>query len=112
MSSLLVFPGQGAQRPGMLQGLPGESLSEACDVLGEDVRLLDSAEALRSTRAVQLCLLIAGVAAARQLSLPADYVAGLSIGAYQGVPCWEGPMSGRTVRLPAHSSWWANDGAC
>ncbi|WP_447903824.1 malonate decarboxylase subunit epsilon [Pseudomonas serbica] len=82
MSSLLVFPGQGAQRPGMLQGLPGETLSEACDVLGEDVRLLDSAEALRSTRAVQLCLLIAGVTAARQLSLPADYVAGLSIGAY------------------------------
>lgn len=82
VSSLLVFPGQGAQRPGMLQGLPGETLSEACDVLGEDVRLLDSAEALRSTRAVQLCLLIAGVAAARQLSLPADYVAGLSIGAY------------------------------
>jgi malonate decarboxylase epsilon subunit len=31
---------------------------------------------------VQLCLLIAGVAASRQLALPADYVAGLSIGAY------------------------------
>ncbi|MEB2516561.1 malonate decarboxylase subunit epsilon [Pseudomonas sp. YuFO20] len=82
MSSLLVFPGQGAQRPGMLQGLPRETLSEASDVLGEDVRLLDSAQALQSTRAVQLCLLIAGVAAARQLSLPTDYVAGLSIGAY------------------------------
>ncbi|WP_408599218.1 malonate decarboxylase subunit epsilon [Pseudomonas sp. PLMAX] len=82
MSSLLVFPGQGAQRPGMLQGLPRETLGEASDVLGEDVRLLDSAQALQSTRAVQLCLLIAGVAAARQLSLPTDYVAGLSIGAY------------------------------
>jgi len=82
VSSLLVFPGQGAQRPGMLQGLPRETLSEASDVLGEDVRLLDSAQALQSTRAVQLCLLIAGVAAARQLSLPTDYVAGLSIGAY------------------------------
>ena len=82
MSSLLVFPGQGAQRPGMLKGLPRETLSEASDVLGEDVRLLDSAQALQSTRAVQLCLLIAGVAAARQLSLPTDYVAGLSIGAY------------------------------
>ena len=82
MSSLLVFPGQGAQRPGMLQGLPRETLSEASDVLGEDVRLLDSAQALQSTRAVQLCLLIVGVAAARQLSLPTDYVAGLSIGAY------------------------------
>jgi malonate decarboxylase epsilon subunit len=62
--------------------LPRETLSEASDVLGEDVRLLDSAQALQSTRAVQLCLLIAGVAAARQLSLPTDYVAGLSIGAY------------------------------
>ncbi|VVQ15494.1 Malonyl CoA-acyl carrier protein transacylase [Pseudomonas fluorescens] len=82
MSSLLVFPGQGAQQPGMLQRVPGETLSEASDVLGEDVSLLDSAQALQSTRAVQLCLLIAGVAASRQLAMPADYVAGLSIGAY------------------------------
>ncbi|MBV6825021.1 malonate decarboxylase subunit epsilon [Pseudomonas sp. PD9R] len=82
MSSLLVFPGQGAQQPGMLQRLPRETLNEASDVLGEDVSLLDSAAALQSTRAVQLCLLIAGVAASRQLSLPANYVAGLSIGAY------------------------------
>ncbi|KAB0497564.1 malonate decarboxylase subunit epsilon [Pseudomonas vancouverensis] len=82
MSSLLVFPGQGAQRPGMLQGLPRETLDEACDLLGEDVLQLDSAEALRSTRAVQLCLLIAGVAATRQLAMTPDYVAGLSIGAY------------------------------
>lgn len=85
MSSLLVFPGQGAQQPGMLQRLPRETLTEASDVLGEDVSLLDSADALRSTRAVQLCLLIAGVAASRQLlqdGLTADYVAGLSIGAY------------------------------
>jgi malonate decarboxylase epsilon subunit len=51
-------------------------------MLGEDVLLLDSAEALQSTRAVQLCLLIAGVAASRQLSMAPDYVAGLSIGAY------------------------------
>nr|WP_282187769.1 malonate decarboxylase subunit epsilon [Pseudomonas sp. MWU12-2020] len=82
---MLVFPGQGAQQPGMLQRLPREALIEASDVLGEDVALLDSADALRSTRAVQLCLLIAGVAASRQLlkdGLTADYVAGLSIGAY------------------------------
>lgn len=82
MSSLLVFPGQGAQQPGMLQRLPAETLHEASEVLGEDVSLLDSADALQSTRAVQLCLLIAGVAASRQLAMPADYVAGLSIGAY------------------------------
>nr|WP_269154614.1 malonate decarboxylase subunit epsilon [Pseudomonas bijieensis] len=81
----MVFPGQGAQRAGMLHGLAPHILDEANDVLGEDVLLLDSAEALQSTRAVQLCLLIAGVAAARRLleQAPApDYVAGLSIGAY------------------------------
>jgi len=85
VSSLLVFPGQGAQQAGMLQRLPRETLVEASDVLGEDVLLLDSAETLRATRAVQLCLLIAGVAASRQLlqdGLTADYVGGLSIGAY------------------------------
>ncbi|QXH61706.1 malonate decarboxylase subunit epsilon [Pseudomonas azerbaijanorientalis] len=82
MSSLLVFPGQGAQQPGMLTRLPRETLYEASDWLGEDVTQLDSAEALRSTRAVQLCLLIAGVAASRQLAMAPDYVAGLSIGAY------------------------------
>jgi len=82
VSSLLVFPGQGAQQPGMLARLPRETLNEASDLLGEDVTRLDSAEALRSTRAVQLCLLIAGVAASRQLAMTPDYVAGLSIGAY------------------------------
>ena len=82
MSSLLVFPGQGAQQPGMLHRLPRDTVSEASDVLGEDVLLLDTAQALTSTRAVQLCLLVAGVAASRQLGVPTDYVAGLSIGAY------------------------------
>lgn len=82
MSSLLVFPGQGAQQPGMLARLPRETLNEASDLLGEEVTQLDSAEALQSTRAVQLCLLIAGVAASRQLGMTPDYVAGLSIGAY------------------------------
>jgi malonate decarboxylase epsilon subunit len=82
VSRLLVFPGQGAQQPGMLARLPRETLTEASDVLGEDVTRLDCAEALQSTRAVQLCLLIAGVAASRQLDMTPDYVAGLSIGAY------------------------------
>ncbi|WP_430447247.1 MAG: malonate decarboxylase subunit epsilon [Pseudomonas piscis] len=90
MSSLLVFPGQGAQQPGMLQRLPERPevvacLREASDVLGQDVLGLDSPQALAGTRAVQLCLLIAGVACARTLlhaDCPVDYVAGLSIGAY------------------------------
>ncbi|MCY1276633.1 Malonyl CoA-acyl carrier protein transacylase [compost metagenome] len=88
MSSLFAFPGQGAQQAGMLHQLPAECaacLIEASDALGENVLALDSAEALQSTRAVQLCLLVAGVACARLLLQrgPApDYVAGLSIGAY------------------------------
>lgn len=87
MKILFSFPGQGAQRPGMLHALPdGDALlNEASEVLAEDVRLLDSAEALEHTRAVQLCLLIAGVAAARALQrqgVMPDMTAGLSIGAY------------------------------
>jgi len=86
MSTLLAFPGQGAQQVGMLHSLPAEEgvrtcLAEACEVLGEDILQLDSAEALQTTRAVQLCLLIGGVASARLLPAP-DWVAGLSIGAY------------------------------
>lgn len=90
MSSLLVFPGQGAQQVGMLHALPEhalvrECLAQAGDALGEDILQLDTEPALASTRAVQLCLLIAGVAGARLLldqSAWPDYVAGLSIGAY------------------------------
>lgn len=65
--------------------LVGECLREASDALNEDVLDLDTPDALRSTRAVQLCLLIAGVACSRLLiaqNCTPDYVAGLSIGAY------------------------------
>lgn len=90
MSTLWAFPGQGAQQPGMLHGLPDAPVVRACldqagAVLDEPVLGLDSADALRDTRAVQLCLLIAGVACARLLlerGHRPDYVAGLSIGAY------------------------------
>lgn len=88
---LLTFPGQGAQRPGMLHALTAHplvtaTLAEASDVLGHDVRALDDAGRLASTVAVQLCLLVAGVASARHLlddgeARGADAVAGLPIGA-------------------------------
>ncbi|MDZ5601998.1 malonate decarboxylase subunit epsilon [Pseudomonas sp. RP23018S] len=90
MSTLFAFPGQGAQRAGMLHELPQAGVVQACleeasDVLGESMLALDSAQALACTRAVQLCLLVAGVAQARWLledHRAPDYVTGLSIGAY------------------------------
>ena len=90
MSILFTFPGQGAQRAGMLHALPQNALvrevmDEASEVLGRDALTLDSDAALRSSVAVQLALLIAGVATARHLiheAGPPDAVAGLSVGAY------------------------------
>jgi malonate decarboxylase epsilon subunit len=90
MKILLTFPGQGPQVPQMLHQLPTNAitqhlLTEACAVLEQDVLELDSAVALQKTRAVQLCLLIAGVAYARELQqqgVAADFVSGLSIGAF------------------------------
>ncbi|TKI05026.1 malonate decarboxylase subunit epsilon [Martelella alba] len=90
MKILLTFPGQGAQTPGMLHRLPEDEeslrlLECASDVLGKPALDLDDAQALRSTRAVQLCLYIAGVIHARRLlraGVVADYTSGLSIGAF------------------------------
>ncbi|RPE03663.1 malonate decarboxylase subunit epsilon [Candidatus Pantoea deserta] len=87
MKILFTFPGQGTQRPGMLRNLPdGDALlASVRSVLGDETDRLDSVEALRHTRAVQLCLLIVGVAWARELianGVKPDIVSGLSIGAY------------------------------
>ncbi|GJG94967.1 malonate decarboxylase subunit epsilon [Cupriavidus pauculus] len=90
MPTLLTFPGQGAQRPGMLHTLPDHpavrrTLAEASDALGADIMAHDDAVHLASTVSVQLCLLVAGVASARALLADgaiAHAVAGLSIGAY------------------------------
>ena len=60
-------------------------LTQARAVLGDEVDTLDSADALQHTRAVQLCLLIAGVAWARELQrqgVDPQMVSGLSIGAF------------------------------
>jgi len=90
VSIFFAFPGQGVQYPGMLSALPDAvpvraTLEEAADLLHEPIAALDTAQALTSTRAVQLCLLIAGVAASRLLAERGHHptlVAGLSIGAY------------------------------
>ncbi|WJY16885.1 malonate decarboxylase subunit epsilon [Pectobacteriaceae bacterium CE90] len=90
MKILFTFPGQGAQVAGMLHQLPDNMASrqllvQASDALSENVLALDSASALHHTRAVQLCLLIAGVAYATELDMSGvapDIVSGLSIGAF------------------------------
>lgn len=85
MKILFTFPGQGTQHEGMLHNLPGTELAQAREVLGAEVDALDGASALAHTRAVQLSLLIAGVAWARELErrgVTPDIVSGLSIGAY------------------------------
>ena len=90
MSVLFTFPGQGAQRPGMLHSLPdhpeaSRTLAEAADALESDPLTLDTAQAFTASFAVQMCLLLAGVAMARVLAAHGArprLLAGLSIGAY------------------------------
>jgi malonate decarboxylase epsilon subunit len=90
MSIAYLFPGQGAQTSGFLHRLPehpavSSTLEEAAAVLDMDVMGLDSAAALASTVAVQISLLIAGVAVMRALAhegLEVDAAAGLSVGAF------------------------------
>ena len=90
MSVAYLFPGQGAQSAGFLHRLPrhpavSATLEEAGTVLGLEVMSLDGAAALASTVAVQLGVLIAGVAVMRALEyegLQADAAAGLSVGAF------------------------------
>ncbi len=85
MKILFTFPGQGTQRPGMLQALPGTEMAQAREVLGAEVDTIDTPQALEHTRAVQLALLIAGVAWARELQrrgVVVDITCGLSIGAF------------------------------
>ena len=90
MNTAFLFPGQGAQKPGMLHELIDDpavelTLDEISDVLRTDVRLLDSPDALNSTVSVQVALLASGVATARALQrrgVTCCAVAGLSVGAF------------------------------
>jgi malonate decarboxylase epsilon subunit len=90
VNTAFLFPGQGAQKPGMLHELVDDpavelALDEISDVLKSDVLLLDSPEALNSTVSVQLALLASGVATARALQkrgVTCCAVAGLSVGAF------------------------------
>ena len=90
MTAAFLFPGQGAQSEGMLHRLPQHAeisriLAEASEYLCLDVHTLDNANSLQSDDAVQLAILIAGVATARALlaeGVTPDAVAGMSVGAF------------------------------
>ena len=87
MSLAFLFPGQGAQHPGMLHTLPpSPTITAVIDESHCQLDDLDSAAALERTVNVQLALLIAGVACARALTiehgLTPQFVAGHSVGAF------------------------------
>jgi len=86
-----LFPGQGSQKPGMLNALDARDLitaeifAQSLEILGEPAVGLDSEEKMHSTVYVQICLLIAGVISGRQLlarGVEPDFVAGHSVGAF------------------------------
>ena len=107
MKTAFLFPGQGSQQPHMLHQLPDDSnaretLIQATEALRMDPLLLDSEDALRSTTATQLALLICGVAHARALiggGIQPEAVAGLSVGAYGAAVAAEVVGLGDALRL-------------
>jgi malonate decarboxylase epsilon subunit len=85
-----VYPGQGAQMPGMLSDLPRvpavhQTLAEAERLIPGGIGTLDSPASLAGTVPSQLALLVCGVAATRALAVRGaapDIVAGHSVGAF------------------------------
>jgi malonate decarboxylase epsilon subunit len=85
-----LYPGQGAQRPGMLHSLPADRVVEAVfdavsGVIRRDVRTLDAPAVESDTVAAQLALFTAGVACTRLLAVNGmhpDVVVGHSVGAF------------------------------
>lgn len=90
MSVAFIFPGQGAQSPGMLHHLLNhpavvQTLDEISEVLHSDVRNLDVEQSLEFDISVQLALFAAGVATAKALmeqAVQPAALSGLSVGAF------------------------------
>jgi malonate decarboxylase epsilon subunit len=107
MKTAILFPGQGSQTPQMLHDLVrhpavDETLLEVSEVLGLDVRKLDTPEALQSSVSVQLAILTAGVATARALQqsgLEPLAVVGLSVGAFSAAVVADSISLSDAVRL-------------
>ena len=129
-SFAFVFPGQGSQSVGMLDGwgdhpVVAQTLKEASDALGEDVGLLikeGPKEALALTTNTQPVMLVAGVAAWRVWraeggAAPAA-VAGHSLGEYSALVA-AGVLTlaqahlraGRSLKSIAHELGYANPSA-
>lgn len=85
-----LFPGQGSQKPGLLNDLPvSVAVENVLEIvtgsLNESIFNFHTKEALASTKAVQLSLLTAGVATFRAFEaegVKPDFVAGHSVGAF------------------------------
>jgi len=96
-SFAFVFPGQGSQSVGMLDGwgdnpIVAQTLVEASDALGEDLGALIKSgpkEALALTENTQPVMLVAGVAAYRvwmsEVGIAPQAVAGHSLGEYSAL---------------------------
>lgn len=90
MSILFTFPGQGSQKPGMLQklnvnGVTQGVFEQASDMLGYNVFDLDLQAAQKNNKNVQVGLTVCAIACVELLAsegIQADYVLGLSIGAF------------------------------
>ena len=90
MTVAFVYPGQGAQVPGMLSDLPRvpavrQTLAEAAQLIPGGIGTLDSPASLAGTLPSQLALLVSGVAATRALAAGGaapNIVAGHSVGAF------------------------------
>lgn len=94
MKTALVFPGQGAQTPGMGKDLYGRDarakavFEQANDVLGfrlTDIMFEGSAEDLTETRYAQPAIFVHSVAVAMQQSTRPDAVAGHSLGEFSAL---------------------------
>ncbi|WP_031404538.1 ACP S-malonyltransferase [Thiomonas sp. FB-Cd] len=114
MRIAFLCPGQGSQTEGYLHRLVAharvqETLEEASTAVQMDLCQADHPEALRSTVAVQLGIVTAGVAMARALQAEGvvpDVVAGLSVGAFTAAVvagCLRFDDALRVVFLRAHA---------